>query len=149
MTETETATPRPASASKLVRVRMASLGLVSMLILQFILGVGESLYGAAPTSAKSISLFSSGWLILHDIMALLLLIAAVMLVVSAMGTSSGLAKATAWIGLVAIVLAIGAGIGFTRNGDNGSSLGMSLAFAIALACYVINLARLPSGSGGS
>lgn len=145
MTDTQTATPAPASAGKLPRVRMASLGLVSMLILQFILGVGESLYGTAPTAAKSISMFSSGWLILHDILALLLLLAAIMLVVRAMGAGSGLAMATSWIGLVAIIAAIGSGISFTRNGDNGSSLGMSLAFAVALACYVINLARLPSG----
>jgi hypothetical protein len=145
MSDTRTADAVVTPAAKLARVRMASLGLVTMLIIEFVLGMVYNLYGTAPTATKAIGLFSNGWLIVHEIMAVLLLAAAVMLVVRAMGTGSGLAKVTSWIGLIAIIAAIGDGIGFTRNGDNGSSLGMSLAFAIALSCYVVNLARLPAG----
>jgi len=130
--------------ARLARVRMASVGAVFMLIIQFILGILYNLYGTAPASGKPVGMFSNGWLVVHEIMAVLLVVAGIGLVIRAMGTSSGLAKATTWTGLVAIILAIGAGIGFIRDGASGSSLGMSLAFAIALACYFINVVRLPS-----
>jgi hypothetical protein len=133
------------AGAKLARVRQASMGAVFMLIIQFILGIVFNLYGTMPDTGKSFGLFSNGWLIVHEIMGVLLLGAAIGLVVRSMGTSSGLAKATSWIGLVAIILAIGAGVSFTRKVDNGTSLSMSIAFAIALACYVINLFRLPAG----
>jgi hypothetical protein len=136
-------------AAKLARVKGASIGAVFMLILQFILGILFNLYGNAPASGKSFGLFSNGWLIAHEILGILLLGAAIGLVARSMGTDSGFAKAMSWIGLIAIVVAFGAGVGFTRNVDNGSSLGMSLAFAIALACYVLNIVRLPWETSGA
>jgi hypothetical protein len=114
-----------------------------MLVIQFILGIIYNLYGSMPATGKSFGLFSNGWLIVHEIMGVLLLGAAIGLVVRAMGTDSGFAKAMSWIGLVAIIAAFGAGVGFTRNVNNGASLGMSLAFALALVCYVLNIVRLP------
>jgi len=65
-----------AQASRLVRLRLSSLGTVIMLIVQFILGVIYNLYGTAPTSTKSIGLFSSPDLALHVILGILLVIAA-------------------------------------------------------------------------
>jgi hypothetical protein len=126
------------------RLRMASLGLISMLILEFIFGMLNNLYGTAPTSAKPIGLFSSGWLAVHVILAILLLIAAVVLVIRAVSAGQRLVLWTSVIGLLGIIAAGGAGIGFTRDGANGASLGMSIAFAIALACYVVNLVVLPA-----
>ena len=61
-----------AQASRLVRLRLSSLGTVIMLIVQFILGVIYNLYGTAPTSTKSIGLFSSPDLALHVILGILL-----------------------------------------------------------------------------
>ena len=144
MSDTRTAASAMTPTARLARVRMASVGAVFMLIVQFVLGILYNLYGTAPASGKPVGLFSNGWLVVHEIMAVLLVVAGVGLVIRAMGTNSGLAKATSWTGLVAIILAIGAGIGFTRDGASGSSLGMALAFAIALACYFINVVRLPS-----
>jgi hypothetical protein len=144
MSETRTAaTP---TAAQLARVRSQSVGLVFMLIIQFILGIIFNLYGSMPDNGKSFGLFSNGWLIVHEIMGVLLLLAAIGLVAAAMATGSGLAKVMSWIGLIGIIAAIGAGIGFTRSVGNGNSLGMSLAFAVSLACYVINVARLPGES---
>src|SRR5215469_3782570 len=143
MSDTRTAASAMTPTARLARVRMASVGAVFMLIIQFILGILYNLYGTAPASGKPVGMFSNGWLVVHEIMAVLLVVAGIGLVIRAMGTSSGLAKATTWTGLVAIILAIGAGIGFIRDGASGSSLGMSLAFAIALACYFINVVRLP------
>jgi hypothetical protein len=128
------------------RLRMASLGVISTLILEFIFGVVNNLYGTAPTSAKPIGLFSSGWLALHVVVAILLLISAIVLVIRAASAKQRLVLWMSVVGLLAIIAAGGAGIGFTRNGANGSSLGMSIAFAVALACYVVNLVVLPSGA---
>lgn len=148
MSDTRTAAAMTPTA-KLARARSQSVGLVFMLIIQFILGIIFNLYGSMPDTGKSFGLFSNGWLIVHEVMGVLLLLAAIGLVAVAMRTGSGLAKATSWIGLLGIIAAIGAGIGFTRSVSNGNSLGMSLAFAVSLTCYVINIVRLPGESPGA
>jgi hypothetical protein len=116
---------------------MASFGAVTMLIIEFVLGMIYNLYGSAPTASKSIGLFSSPVLALHVIMSILLLLAAVMLLVRAIGAGYRLTIWMSALGLVAIIAAGGAGLGFTRNGAAGASLGMSLAFAVSLTCYVV------------
>jgi hypothetical protein len=149
MSDTRTAAPATTPAAKLARVKGASIGAVFMLVIQFILGIVYSLYGTMPAAGKSVGLFSNGWLIVHEIMGILLLAAAIQLVVRVMGTDSGFAKAMSWIGLIAIIGAFGAGVSFTRNINNGASLGMSLAFAVALVCYVLNIVRLPWETPGA
>ncbi len=136
-------------AGRLARIRYASLGLVSMLIIEFILGVVYNLYGTAPTAHKSIGQFSSPVLALHVVLGILLLITAVMLLVRAIGARHRLAIWMAAVGLVGIIAAGGAGLGFTHSGANGASLGMSIAFAVSLACYVAVLVVLPGVSPGA
>jgi hypothetical protein len=146
MSEVNTAT-RPAGpslASRLARLRMASFGAVTMLIIQFILGIVYNLYGTAPTASKSVGLFSSPVLALHVIMSLLLLIAAVMLLVRAVGARHRLTIWMSAVGLTGIVAAGGAGIAFAGHGAAGSSLGMSIAFAVSLASYVVILVFVPA-----
>jgi hypothetical protein len=133
-------------ADRLARMRMSSLGAVVMLIVQFILGVIYNLYGTAPTSAKHIGLFSSPDLALHVILGILLVIAAIGQLVGAIGTRHKLAIWLSAAGLLAIVAAGFAGLGFTGSGAAGASLGMSLAFAVALACYVVLVFALPSSA---
>lgn len=145
MTETRIAGTATTQVARLARVRRAATGAVFMLIIQFVLGIIYNLYGTAPTSAKPIGMFSNAWLALHVIMGTLLVLAAIGLVVQAVRTTSGLAKGLSVLGLLGIIAAFGSGIGFTRNGAAGSSLGMALAFAVSLACYVSLLIRLPSG----
>jgi len=125
---------------------MSSLGAVAMLIIQFILGVIYSLYGTAPTSTKSIGLFSSPDLALHVILGILLVIAAAGQLIRAIGIRHALSIWMSAVGLVAILGAGFAGLGFTGNGASGASLGMSLAFAVALACYVVLVFALPSSA---
>ena len=135
-----------AQASRLVRLRLSSLGTVIMLIVQFILGVIYNLYGTAPTSTKSIGLFSSPDLALHVILGILLVIAAVGQLIRAIGIRHALSLWMSAVGLVSILGAGFAGLGFTGNGASGASLGMSLAFAVALACYVVLVFALPSSA---
>jgi hypothetical protein len=124
---------------------MASFGAVIMLIIEFILGMIYNLYGTAPTASKSIGLFSSPVLALHVVVSILLLVAAAMLLVRSIGARHRLTIWMSALGLAAIIAAGFAGLGFTRSGAAGASLGMSLAFAVSLACYVvIILAASPS-----
>jgi len=136
-------TGAPARSGGLARLRMSSFGLVTMLILEFILGTIYNLYGTAPTAHKSIGLFSSPDLALHVILGILLFLAAVMQVVRAVGTRHRLAVSLSAVGLVAIIGAGSAGLGFAGNGDNGASLGMALLFAVALVCYAVLVLVLP------
>ncbi len=117
-----------------------------MLIVQFILGMIYNLYGTAPTSTKSIGLFSSPDLALHVILGILLFLAAVGQLVRAIGTRHKLSIWLSAIGLLSILGAGFAGLGFTGSGAAGASLGMSLAFAVALACYVVLVFALPSSA---
>ena len=96
MSETHTATSGTRAAGRdqavrLARLRRSSLGIVVMLIVQFILGMIYNLYGTAPTSAKSVGLFSSPDLALHVIVGILLVIAAVGQLIRAIGTRHRLA----------------------------------------------------------
>jgi heme A synthase len=132
----------PADAAN--RIRMASLGALTMLIIQFILGVAENLFGTAPTAAKSIGLFSSPLLAIHVIMAILLVLAAIMLVVRAIQARITAALVTTVIGLLAILGAAGAGSSFTQSGANGASFGMAMGAAVAMLAYTANLVMLGS-----
>jgi hypothetical protein len=151
MSETHTATTSRRAAghdqaARRARLRRSSLGAVVMLIIQFILGMIYNLYGTAPTSTKSIGLFSSPDLALHVVLGILLFIAAVGQLIQAIGVRHALSIWMSAIGLVAIVGAGFAGLGFTGSGANGASLGMALAFAVALACYVVLVFALPSSA---
>ena len=145
MSQTEAALGRPAGrtqADKLARVRGASIGVVAMLVIQFILGIIYNLYGTAPTAKKSVGLFSSPDLALHVILGILLFVTAVFLLIRAIGTRHGPSIWLSAIGLVFIVGAGFSGLGFAGNGAAGASLGMSIGFAIALGCYVAMLVVL-------
>jgi hypothetical protein len=142
-------TAGPDLASRLARIRISSLGGVIMLIIEFILGIAYNLYGTAPTAGKSVGLFSSPLLALHVIVAILVVIAAVGQLIRAIGTRHRLTIAMSATGLVAILAAGFAGTGFAGNGAAGASLGMSLAFAVALAAYIVLVFALPSSPGPS
>jgi hypothetical protein len=145
-THTATATAATDQASRLARLRISSLGAVTMLIIEFVLGIIYNLYGTAPTAKKSIGLFSSPVLALHVILAVLLLIAAIGQLIRAIGTRHRLSVWMSALGLVGILGAGFAGLGFTGNGAAGASLGMALAFAVSLAAYVVLVFALPSSS---
>ena len=130
------------------RIRMASFGALTMLVLQFVLGTAYSLYGTAPTSTKSVGMFSSPLLAVHVILGILLVIAALGQLIRAITVRHQLSIWMSAVGLLAILAAGFAGLGFTGSGANGASLGMSLAFAVALACYVVLLVALPSAASG-
>src|SRR5215469_9165735 len=77
LTESQTAQRTAAQAG---RLRMASFGALTMLILQFVLGTAYNLYGTAPTVSKPVGIFSSPLLAIHVILGILIVIAAIALV---------------------------------------------------------------------
>lgn len=136
-----------ALAAQSERIRMASFGALTMLILQFALGTAYNLYGTAPTPAKSIGMFSSPLLAIHVVLGILLIVAAAFLVFRAAQARSGAVLGTSIIGLVAVLGAAGAGSAFTSRGADGASLGMALATAVAMLCYAANLVILGEPRG--
>jgi heme A synthase len=131
------------------RIRMASFGALTMLVIQFVLGTAYSLYGTAPASGKSVGMFSSPLLAIHVILGILLVIAAVMLVVRAVQARHTPTIATTVAGLLVILGAFGAGSAFTQDGNDGASLGMAVLAAVAMLCYAANLVILgkPGAAG--
>jgi hypothetical protein len=141
-TLTESKAGSAPTAAQAERLRMASFGALTMLILQFALGTAYNLYGTAPTASKSIGMFSSPLLAIHVILGILLIVAAAMLVFRAVQAKAPALIATSVVGLVAILGAAGAGSAFTAHGASGASLGMALATAVAMLCYAANLVIL-------
>jgi heme A synthase len=140
---TRTADTHAALAPKTAnRIRMASFGALTMLIIQFVLGTAYSLYGTAPASGKSVGMFSSPLLAIHVILGILIIIAAIMLVVRAVQARHTPTIATTVIGLLVILGAFGAGSSFVKDGNNGASLGMAVLTAVAMLCYAANLVIL-------
>ncbi len=131
------------------RIRMASFGALTMLIIQFVLGTAYSLYGTAPASGKSVGMFSSPLLAVHVILGILLVIAAIMLVVRAVQARHAPSIATTVAGLLVILGAFGAGSSFTKDGSNGASLAMAVLAAVAMLCYAANLVILGTKDASS
>jgi heme A synthase len=139
LTESQTAQRTAAQAG---RLRMASFGVLTMLILQFVLGTAYNLYGTAPTAFKSIGMFSSPLLAIHVILGILLIVAAAVLVFRAVQFKVPAVIAASVVGLVAVLGAAAAGSAFTSDGADGASFGMAIGTAIAMLCYAVNLVIL-------
>jgi hypothetical protein len=136
MTTTAQQGGAPAAADRrLAGLRGNCMGAAVLLIVQFGLGIGVNLYVALPAhKAFLATVFGSAVLAIHAIVALALLGAAVSALVRAIRIRRAVAFAS--VGLAAIVAAAAAGVSFAGNQSNGASLGMALATAAAMFCYL-------------
>jgi hypothetical protein len=144
MTRQQTAVPPSARTmeSRQVGLRRASLAILIVLIAQFALGIGVNLYVTLPGAGDRGhgSWFSNGPpLAMHAALGMFLILAAIFVLVRAIMARNATLIVTSAAGLMAILLAAFFGSGFTTNLTNGYSLGMAVAFAAALACYIIGL----------
>ena len=133
------------------RLRQASLAIVIVLIIQFGLGIGVNLYVTLPTAGHPghSSWFGNGPLLaLHASLGMFLVLAAIFVLVRAIMARNGALIVTSAAGLVAIGLAFSFGASFTDKLTNGYSLGMAIAFAVALACYAIGLYAVSTRRSG-
>jgi hypothetical protein len=128
-TPVATSTPPPAA------LRGTCMGAAVLLIIQFGLGMGVNLYVALPGHKSFLStVFGSAALAAHAIVAVLLLGAAIAAVVRAVRARRAIVLTS--VGLAAVLAAGIAGSSFVSNQSNGASLGMALATAVAMFCYV-------------
>jgi hypothetical protein len=128
--------------SRQARLRRASLAIMIVLIAQFGLGIGVNLYVTLPAEGHPGhgSWFGNGPLLaFHAALGLYLILAAIFVLVRAIMARKGILMVTSAAGLVAILLAAFFGSSFTDKLTDGYSLGMAMAFAVALACYAIGL----------
>jgi len=129
-------------------LRQANLAVLIVLIVQFALGMGVNLYVTLPAAGHPghNAWFGNGALLaLHAALGMLLILAAIFVLVRAIMARNATIIVTSAAGLVAILLAAFFGSGFTDKLTDGYSIGMALAFAVALACYAIGLFAAPAG----
>jgi hypothetical protein len=125
----------PPAPSRLATLRGNCMGAAVLLIVQFGLGMGVNLYVTLPAGKSFLStVFGSAVLTVHAIVALALLGAAIGALVRAIRARRAVAFTS--VGLAAIVAAAAAGVSFVGNQSNGASLGMALATAVAMFCYL-------------
>jgi hypothetical protein len=144
MTRSQAVAPPSAqkAESRQAGLRQASLALLILLIVQFALGIGVNLYVTLPDAGDPghASWFGNGALLaLHATLGMLLILGAIFVLVRAIMARNATLIVTSAAGLVAILLAAFFGSGFTDKLTDGYSLGMAIAFAVALACYAIGL----------
>lgn len=129
-------------------LRQANLAILIVLIVQFALGMGVNLYVTLPAAGHPghASWFGNGALLaFHAALGIFLILAAIFVLVRAIMARNVTIIVTSAAGLVAILLAAFFGSGFTDKLTDGYSIGMALAFAVALACYAIGLFAAPAG----
>jgi hypothetical protein len=126
-------------AAAIDRMRGASMSALTMLILQFALGVAVNLYVTPRKGGVSEAFTNGALLVLHALLGLLLILAAIGALAQAVRLRHRLAIATSALGLVAILIAAGSGAGYLSSHDNGSSVGMALATAVAMFSYAVAL----------
>lgn len=132
-------TTQPTKPSRAEIFRIANFTAVILLLIQFALGMGYALFGPEVSSDHPAGLFSDGALALHFILGIIIVLGAIDLVIRGIKSGTMVGRATTIIGLIAVIIAFGNGIGFTRDGSNGESMGMAMTWAIAMLCYAINL----------
>jgi hypothetical protein len=135
VTTSNDTTQAPATSARLAALRGNCMGAAVLLIVQFGLGIGVNLYVTLPAHKGFFStVFGSATLAAHAIVALILLGAAIGALTRAI--RAGRAVAFTSVGLAAILAAAIAGASFVGNQGNGASLGMALATAVAMFCYL-------------
>jgi len=144
MTGQQAIVPPPVqkSESRQAGLRRASLAILIVLIVQFTVGIGVNLYVTLPTAGhpRHSSWFGNGPLLaLHASLGMLLVLAAIFVLVRAIMARNVTLIVTSAAGLAAIFVAFFFGATFAEKLTNGYSLGMAIAFAVALVCYAIGL----------
>lgn len=121
--------------TRLAALRGTCLGAGVLLIIQLGLGIGANLYVTVPDDKSFLAaVFSSATLAAHVIVALALLGAAIGALVRAIRARRATVLTAA--GLAAVLGAGIAGARFVGDGNDGASLGMALATAVAMFCYL-------------
>lgn len=143
---TATATQQTSRALRGLRLQLYIV--IVLLAVEIVLGIATNLFAKLPANDKGLSLFAgfgaaigSGpvSLALHAIVGSLLVLAAISVIIRAVGSRNALQVVLAIVGLVVLVGAWMSGSGFIGNQTDGASFGMSLSTGIALLGYATAL----------
>ncbi len=130
----------PAPVERLTR---QSVGLLLALVVQAILGFGLSLYVSVPASISVTRVFVSiPLLTAHIVLGFLLLIGTAFLIWSCHRSGVPGLTVRAVLAFLAVLVAIQEGFAYTFTLNNDYSLGMLLAFLVALAFVALIVVRL-------
>ena len=141
------------STGQVLNLRRANLGALVALIVQFTLGIAVNLYASSEDQSPGGGILTAigraisrgpVFLSLHVVVGLLLIGSAISLVIRAGIAHHRFTSVTSTIGLVAILGAAIAGAAFADRGRSGASMAMTIAGAIAVLCYAMNLFVLAS-----
>jgi len=135
MTTAQHDTPAATADSRLAALRGNCMGAAVLLIIEFGIGIGVNLYVTVPAHKSFLpAVFGSAAIAAHVIVAIALLGAAIGALVRAIRARRAIVLTSA--GLAAILAAGIAGSSFVGSGSDGASLGMALATAVAMFCYL-------------
>jgi hypothetical protein len=135
---------RTPAASRLTRVRRASLAALTLLVVEFGIGMYVNLYDTVPRADHGHGVGSAitngpATLSVHAVVGLLLGLGALAVLVHSVMARHGVAIAASAVGLFAVGMAAALGASFTSSGDAADSMGMSVLTGVALLCYAANL----------
>ena len=143
MTSAQQDAPVAAAGPLIAALRGNCMGAAVLLIIEFGLGIGVNLYVTLPRNKSFFpTVFGDATLAAHAIVALVLLGAAIGAFVRAIRSRTAIVLTT--VGLAAIIVAAASGASFASNHNNGSSLGMALATAVAMFCYLVAVFTIPA-----
>jgi hypothetical protein len=118
-------------------LRRQSLGLLTMLSIQFILGMLLNLFVDLPKNASFGTTLSHGGIVLalHIIIAVGLLIGSIILIVRSAATRSKSWLIASIIGALGVFVALTNGLAFIFNDDDVTSFIMALGFIVSATTY--------------
>lgn len=128
------------SRGSLAAIRTGSFASLVILVVQYALGVAESLYGSTPSADHSIGLFSGGTLLaVHGVLGILLALGGIGTTVRSVRTRHRPLAMSSALAMLALIAATMMGFTFLDNGQDVASLGMALATGVAMICYGFNV----------
>jgi hypothetical protein len=143
------------TARDVARLRQGSLAVLVLLVAKYALGMYVNLYVSVPGADHGGGLGAAvangpASLSVHAALGLLLGVAALGVTAQAVLVRRPAVVTASVAGLIAMILASVAGIGFTSTGDGSASMAMAVLTGVALLCYAANLylLRAPGGQRG-
>ena len=124
----------PAQAHSVRRPQSLLRQVLSMLSLEFLLGVGASIIGLPNTVAGVAQVTTIVLIALHTLLAIGIVVVAILLTLNA--RDSQLARSTT-VGLIAVGVTFLAGVGTLATGSGWFSFIMAAGFLVAAVSYVV------------
>jgi hypothetical protein len=142
-----------AAARRVRALRGNSFGTLVMLVVQYGLGIGVTLFVNVPDADKNSGVggafgkaMSNGpaALATHAGIGLLLIVSSVAALVRALLLRRPAVVVPSALGLLSIIGAAFSGAAFVDKGQNSASMTMAVLTGVALLCYAVNIYLLPA-----